>query len=399
MKRKSPLWQSLDATMQAMQGSELGMEAETALLNLSLCPELERWASVLHGAAESLRRTRVKWVDEESVVPVDESSTDAADIDSSIFFSCLSMSAGALDRICGAQEAKQAVMETLIYPRLYPHFFHSGMQPWKRVLLFGPPGTGKSALVRAVVAKAFHDDPTALFAEMSSSDFLSSYFGASEARIREIFTQACLHKGPVVLYLDEIDSVARVKHAGEDDTTRRTKNEFLRGLEAIEEAPNVFCMASTNVPWELDPAIVRRFERRICLDLPDLNTRKELLEQSVQPALSSSKKSSRGIQQESESSISPKCSLDLTEAAELSEGYSGADLGAVGRMAAMAGVRELLLAAPNMSENEKRDARPRDVTTDDVLMALTQVGRSVAPHEAEKHRQWSAQFGEQSRIE
>ena len=85
-------------------------------------------------------------------------------------------------------------------------------------------------------------------------------------------------KGQVVIFLDEIDSIARKKHSSEDDTTRRIKNELLRGLECISEAQHVCCVASTNVPWELDNAVVRRFERRIYVGLPEEGDREKLFQ-------------------------------------------------------------------------------------------------------------------------
>ncbi len=183
-----------------------------------------------------------------------------------------------------------------------------------------------------------------------------------------------MQRGPVVVYLDEIDSLARTKHATEDDTTRRVKNELLRGLEALEEAPNVYCVASTNTPWELDRAIVRRFERRLLVALPDETGRRAMM-----TALLSGE-------------TEPQMSLD--EAVRASEGYSGADLQTVCRFASMAGVRDLLQCAPHMTHEERQRARPRDVSQEDLAAALRTINPSVDAHTVEQHLAWARNFGE-----
>lgn len=246
------------------------------------------------------------------------------------------------------------------------------LQPWRRVLLFGPPGTGKSTLTRAVVSQAFADAAGALYAEISASDVLSAYYGESEQAVRRLFAEALSARAPVVIYLDEIDSLARTKRAAEDDTSRRVKNELLRGLECLSEATHVYCVASTNVPWELDVAVVRRFERRICVGLPDAQTRHQIFAHTL-----------CGL---------PEAALEAAVAR--SSGYSGADLATVCRYAQMIPVRELIARAPLLSHHEREAACPRAVTADDVGAALDVIHRSVDADTLAAHEQWAREYGE-----
>lgn len=226
-------------------------------------------------------------------------------------------------------------------------------------------------MVRAVVQHAFGAVEGATFGEITASDVLSSYFGESENRVRTLFKEALGSPSPVVIYLDEIDSFARAKHATEDDTTRRVKNELLRGLECVQECNHVCVVASTNVPWELDGAVIRRFERRILVALPTPPTRLDMFRAQLK--------------------ISDD---DLVQVVEQTEHYSGADIESVCRMATMVPLRELLPKMSALSEEERAQARPRPVELKDVMCALERIRPSVDASTVEMHKQWADQFGE-----
>ena len=359
----------LEAVQQQFRADDPEAQSRLRSLVSTSHPLLQRWSHALLTAAEAMVPALISLEQEHEEDQQRETT--------GLFFPVARLVKGTLEQLSGLEGPKQALLESMVFPRLYPGCFRRGFTPFKRILLFGPPGTGKSSLVRAAVARAFQEDARARFAELSASDVLSSLFGDSEQRVRAVFAEACVHgmqRGPVVIYLDEIDSLARTKHTGEDDTTRRIKNELLRGLEALEEAPNVWCVASTNTPWELDRAVVRRFERRLLVPLPGAAERAALL--------------AHALGEEAEPALS------LAEAVRRSEGYSGADLQTVCRFASMVGVRELLRRAPAMTHGERRTARPRPVVEDDLLEALRTINRSVDAATVTQHDAWAASFGE-----
>ncbi|PAV90737.1 hypothetical protein WR25_12658 isoform E [Diploscapter pachys] len=121
--------------------------------------------------------------------------------------------------IVGLDEAKNTLLEALVDPLLYPEWFkNSDLRPWKAVLLFGPPGTGKSALSQAIV-KQIHS----VLYQVSSSDLISSWSGQSEKLIRELFDHAIAQGKTTVIFIDEVDSICRVRHSSEEDANRRVK--------------------------------------------------------------------------------------------------------------------------------------------------------------------------------
>jgi len=113
------------------------------------------------------------------------------------------------------------------------------------------------------------------FISVTASSLLSCWFGASEKSIKQLFLKAIRNK-PCVLFFDEVDSFMRQRTTSEDDNIRRIKNEFLTQMEILEEERDVFLLASTNRPWDLDGAVLRRFQKRVYVPLPDFDSRMEL---------------------------------------------------------------------------------------------------------------------------
>lgn len=143
------------------------------------------------------------------------------------------------------------------------------VRPWQSILLFGPPGVGKTMLTQAV---CHHSNATCFW--VSVSDITSKYIGESEQRLIMIFELAIEH-APSIILIDEMDSLGRRRTGNESETERRIKTEFLRQMDQIKrikESVSVF--ATTNMPWELDIAALRRFERRILVPMPNQETRK-----------------------------------------------------------------------------------------------------------------------------
>ncbi|PAV90735.1 hypothetical protein WR25_12658 isoform C [Diploscapter pachys] len=179
--------------------------------------------------------------------------------------------------IVGLDEAKNTLLEALVDPLLYPEWFkNSDLRPWKAVLLFGPPGTGKSALSQAIV-KQIHS----VLYQVSSSDLISSWSGQSEKLIRELFDHAIAQGKTTVIFIDEVDSICRVRHSSEEDANRRVKTELLVQIQRLQRTDKIVLVCATNCPWELDPAFLRRFEKKIFIGLPDATARAALLKKRL----------------------------------------------------------------------------------------------------------------------
>ncbi|CAH0491760.1 unnamed protein product [Peronospora farinosa] len=176
------------------------------------------------------------------------------------------------DDVAGLDAAKEALKEAVILPARFPQLFTGKRRPWKGILLYGPPGTGKSYLAQAVATEA-----DATFFSVSSSSLVSKWQGESEKLVKNLFEMA-REKKPAIIFIDEIDSLCSNRSEGESDSTRRIKNEFLVQMQGMgNNHDGVLVLGATNVPWELDPAMRRRFEKRIYIPLPEVNARKVML--------------------------------------------------------------------------------------------------------------------------
>ena len=223
--------------------------------------------------------------------------------------------------VAGLQDVKKLLREAIVMPLKYPHLFNGGRKPWRKILLFGPPGTGKSRIARAVSSEV-----ASTFYSVTCSDLLSSWFGETEKLIKDLFSNARRNEGQSIIFIDEIDGLCRRRNSNEQEQTRRIKTELLKqmeGAENQEENNNLFVLGATNCPWELDTAFLRRFEKRIYIPLPDKQTRKELF-------LIHLKSVPVNITDE-----------EWDKLLQLSEGYSGSDLSTCVSDALFEPVREL----------------------------------------------------------
>ena len=160
--------------------------------------------------------------------------------------------------VAGLAMAKQILQEAVILPTRFPELFVGKVRPWKGILLYGPPGTGKSYLAKACATEA-----SGTFFSVSSSDLVSKFMGESERLVRSLFEMARSNL-PAIIFIDEIDSLCGSRSEGENDATRRIKTEFLVQMQGVgHNEDGLLVLGATNIPWELDPAIRRRFERRI----------------------------------------------------------------------------------------------------------------------------------------
>ncbi|VEU40543.1 unnamed protein product [Pseudo-nitzschia multistriata] len=174
------------------------------------------------------------------------------------------------DDVIGLDNAKDSLKETVILPTRFPQLFTGKRKPFKGILLFGPPGTGKSYLAKAVATEA---DST--FFSVSSADLISKWQGESEKLVRNLFEMARESEGGrAIIFIDEVDSLCGSRSEGESDSMRRVKTEFLVQMDGVGKSDSrVLVLGATNIPWELDAAIRRRFEKRVYIPLPEAEAR------------------------------------------------------------------------------------------------------------------------------
>lgn len=167
--------------------------------------------------------------------------------------------------------------ESVITPLQYPELFVGLTKPWRCILLHGPPGTGKTMLARTLCSET-RDSIT--FFNATASTLISKWRGESEKLIRVLYDVARFY-APSIIFIDEFDGLAsRRDSIGEHEASKRFKNEFLAlidGLDSGSDEERVFLLGSTNIPWDIDPAFLRRFEKKILIDVPDAEGRKAIM--------------------------------------------------------------------------------------------------------------------------
>jgi cell division protease FtsH len=181
------------------------------------------------------------------------------------------------DQVAGLQGAKRELEEIVVYLKEPEKVVRLGGTAPKGVLLVGPPGTGKTLLARAVAGEA--EVP---FFNITGSDFMEMFVGVGASRVRELFKDA-RRAAPCIIFIDELDSIGRRRGAGlggGHDEREQTLNQLLSEMDGFEPHENIVVMAATNRPDILDPALLRpgRFDRRITVDMPTLEARKQILE-------------------------------------------------------------------------------------------------------------------------
>ncbi|XP_068614948.1 vacuolar protein sorting-associated protein 4B-like isoform X3 [Brachionichthys hirsutus] len=221
--------------------------------------------------------------------------------------------------VAGLEGAKEALKEAVILPIKFPHLFTGKRTPWRGILLFGPPGTGKSYLAKAVATEANNST----FFSISSSDLVSKWLGESEKLVKNLFTLAREHK-PSIIFIDEIDSLCGSRSENESEAARRIKTEFLVQMQGVgNDNEGILVLGATNIPWTLDSAIRRRFEKRIYIPLPEEHARSFMFKLHLGSTPNSLTES------------------DFVTLGKKTEGYSGADISVIVRDALMQPVRKV----------------------------------------------------------
>ncbi|KAE9459539.1 hypothetical protein C3L33_08514, partial [Rhododendron williamsianum] len=297
---------------------------------------------------------------------------------------------GALD------ETKESLQELVMLPLRRPDLFKGGLlKPCRGILLFGPPGTGKTMLAKAIASEA-----GASFINVSMSTITSKWFGEDEKNVRALFTVAA-KVSPTIIFIDEVDSMlGQRSRAGEHEAMRKIKNEFMSHWDGLltKQGEKILVLAATNRPFDLDEAIIRRFERRIMVGLPSVENREKILR-----TLLAKEKVDQG--------------RDIKELATMTEGYSGSDLKNLCTTAAYRPVRELirqerlkdlekkqtaqegknLKDAPDTeAEKEERVITIRPLNMQDFREARNQVAASFAAEGSVMNelKQWNDLYGD-----
>jgi SpoVK/Ycf46/Vps4 family AAA+-type ATPase len=305
--------------------------------------------------------------------------------------------------VAGLDIAKNALKEAVVYPFLRPDLFMGLREPARGMLLFGPPGTGKTMLARAVATES-----RSTFFSISASSLTSKYLGESEKLVRALFSLAKA-LAPSIIFVDEIDSLLSSRSgSGEHEATRRIKTEFLiqwsdlqraaAGREQSEkekergDASRVLVLAATNLPWAIDEAARRRFVRRQYIPLPEDETRAVQL---------------RTLLGHQKHSLGPK---DIDKLVALTDGmlfyfssllflvsftdtkcpgFSGSDITALAKDAAMGPLRSLGEALLHMSMDQIRPIGPEDFEA-----RLVNIRPSVSKQGLKEFEDWAREFGE-----
>ncbi|URE23663.1 AAA-type ATPase family protein [Musa troglodytarum] len=298
------------------------------------------------------------------------------------------------DDIGALDEIKESLQELIILPLQRPDLFKGLLKPCRGILLFGPPGTGKTML-----AKAIANEAGASFINVSMSTITSKWFGEDEKHVRALFTLAA-KVAPTIIFVDEVDGMLGQRtRVGEHEAMRKIKNEFMTRWDGLLTKPGerILVLAATNRPFDLDEAIIRRFERRIMVGLPSLESRESILRKLL------SKEKVEG--------------LDYKELATMTEGYSGSDLKNLCITAAYRPLRELIqrerskelgkkqeteegestsAGSGNRDEDDEPAITLRPLNMDDLKQAKNQVAASFAAEGSVMNelKQWNDLYGD-----
>ena len=221
--------------------------------------------------------------------------------------------------VAGEDEAKESLAEIVDYLHNPQKYTEAGASMPKGILLVGPPGTGKTMLAKAVAGEA-----NVPFFSISGSEFVEMFVGMGASKVRDLFRQA-KEKAPCIVFIDEIDAIGQKRNSGGmggNDEREQTLNQLLTEMDGFEENTGVIILAATNRPESLDPALTRpgRFDRRVPVELPDLQGRKAILKVHAKK-------------------IQTAADVDFHTIARMAAGASGAELANIINEAALRAVR------------------------------------------------------------
>lgn len=270
------------------------------------------------------------------------------------------------DDIVNIEEAKKAIRESIVFPTKRPDLFPLG---WPRgILLFGPPGCGKTLLAAAVASEL-----DASFYVLDAATVMSKWLGESERNISKIFSQGRqeARKGrPCIIFIDEIDSLTAERFM-EVGGEARVRNQLIKEMDGILDKGRkdfLYVLAATNKPWHLDEPFIRRFQKRIFVPLPDLDARTLLFQ-----------KYTKGLRLDN--------SVELSQLAKITDGYSAADIHDICMEAQLKVVSEFF------ASNNGDKGEPRMLTMDDFMEIIKKRKHSVVLENLKRLLDWNAKHG------
>lgn len=269
------------------------------------------------------------------------------------------------DDIVGLENVKKAIKEIVLWPMMRPDIFTGLRGPPKGLLLFGPPGTGKTMIGKCIASQC-----KATFFSISASSLTSKWVGEGEKMVRALFYLA-RKMSPSVIFIDEIDSLLSQRSDNENEGSRRIKTEFLVQFDgaSVTDTDRILIIGATNRPHEIDDAARRRLVKRIYVPLPEHESRKKMIRQLVGSYLNKLNDD------------------DINEIAKLVDGYSGSDIFNLCREASLEPLREI----EDINNFKSEETRP--ISINDFVKAMKQIRKSVSPKDLSAYHEWNELFG------